>query len=118
MTWPGAITLCAAALSSLRMFRPQVRDRRADLTGLRLWPISLKLLQEYEEHVLPRLREQRAQCGRPSAPLRVLELGAGVGALGLGVAALGDAQVREQCAGRITAEVNGGGTRLRLCKGV
>ena len=71
---------------------PQARRRAADLTGLKVWPCSLRLLHHYESDVLPRLLQRRRASG-DDAPLRVLELGSGVGALGLGIAAVGGARV-------------------------
>ena len=71
------------------MDKPVVQPRRpggprADLTGLKLWPVSLRLLDHLRADVLPALRAERDR------PLRVLELGAGVGSLGIGLAAVGE----------------------------
>lgn len=60
--------------------------RRADLTGLKVWPTALRILDQLSESVLPELRERAASRKRP---LRVLELGSGTGVLGLGVALIG-----------------------------
>ena len=83
-----------AAGHSIKLFQhfmdtPVAQPRRAsgpkaDLTGLKVWPVSLRLLEHIHEEVLPDL--QRRAGGRP---LRVLELGAGCGSLGIGLAALG-----------------------------
>ena len=61
--------------------------RRADLTGMKVWPTALKLLDRLacdEE-----LQGLRARAAAASRPLRVLELGSGTGVLGLGFALLG-----------------------------
>ena len=51
-------------------------------------------MDTYAQVLAPSLRKRQARRGQPSsAPLQVLELGAGVGALGLGIAALGNARV-------------------------
>ena len=60
--------------------------RRADLTGLKVWPTALRILDELSESILPQMRERAAARRRP---LRVLELGSGTGVLGLGVALIG-----------------------------
>lgn len=57
--------------------------RRADLTGLKVWPTALRIIDEITDSLLPRLR---ARAEAQQRPLRVLELGSGTGALGLGVA--------------------------------
>jgi predicted nicotinamide N-methyase len=57
--------------------------RRADLTGLKVWPTALRILDEVAETLIPSLR---ARAEAQQRPLRVLELGSGTGALGLGVA--------------------------------
>ena len=66
---------------------PQRPQRRADLTGLKLWPCALRLLARLDSTLLPQLRAQLQASDRP---LRVLELGSGTGVLGMGLAALGE----------------------------
>jgi hypothetical protein len=70
--------------------QPRQLPRRADLTGLKLWPTALKILDKLQEQRAGELFEAAASEGRR---LRVLELGSGVGVLGLSVAALGRADV-------------------------
>ncbi len=74
-------------LGTLVGARPQPGVRHADLSGLKVWPCSHRLLDELLQTDLPLAR---AHAGRP---LRILELGAGAGALGLGLAAGSDADV-------------------------
>ena len=57
---------------------------KADLTGLKVWPVSLRMLEHLRQTVLP-----DAQQRAGDRPLRVLELGAGCGSLGIGLASLG-----------------------------
>lgn len=71
--------------------QPRRLPRRADLTGLKVWPTAIRLLERLERDELPQLRARALADGRPL--LRVLELGSGTGVLGLGVAALGGASV-------------------------
>lgn len=52
-----------------------------DVTGLKVWPCALQLLDLLAEW-LPMLAERRGR------PLRILELGAGTGVLGVGIAAV------------------------------
>ena len=53
------------------------RKRVADLTGLKIWPCSHHVLAHLEANLLPRL------AASSNSPLRILELGAGTGALGI-----------------------------------
>ena len=53
------------------------RKRVADLTGLKIWPCSHHVLAHLEANLLPRL------ASSSNSPLRILELGAGTGALGI-----------------------------------
>jgi predicted nicotinamide N-methyase len=62
--------------------QPQRAQRVADLTGLRIWPCALPLLAHLRADVLPAIR---ARVG--ARPVRILELGAGTGALGIALAA-------------------------------
>jgi len=63
--------------------------RKADLTGLRVWPTNRPMLDKLQEQLLPRLRQQRP-VGRRREPLRILELGSGCGLLGICMAVLGE----------------------------
>lgn len=68
--------------------QPRTGARRADLTGMKVWPVSLRLLTrlcdaEDERLGIDALLRRRGGKG----PLRVLELGAGVGLLGIALAA-------------------------------
>jgi len=56
---------------------------RADRSGLSVWPCALPLLRHCRDTMLPALESQLGQ--KP----RILELGAGCGLLGLGLAAAG-----------------------------
>jgi len=75
---------------------PQDRaaPRRADLTGLKVWPCAHRLLARLRSEVLPHVRAELAARGA-TRPMRVLELGAGTGVLGMGISALleGDERV-------------------------
>lgn len=68
--------------------QPQARHA-ADRTGLKLWPCSRPTLEHLNATVLPILRRHVVD----NRPLRVLELGSGVGFLGIAVAALGPSVV-------------------------
>eukprot|EP00747_Dinoflagellata_sp_TGD_P023290 gnl/TRDRNA2_/TRDRNA2_129703_c0_seq1.p1 gnl/TRDRNA2_/TRDRNA2_129703_c0~~gnl/TRDRNA2_/TRDRNA2_129703_c0_seq1.p1 ORF type:complete len:244 (+),score=41.67 gnl/TRDRNA2_/TRDRNA2_129703_c0_seq1:113-844(+) len=70
--------------------QPRRIPRIADLSGLKLWPVALPMLHHLRDVVLPSLRQQTVTSGRP---VRVLELGSGIGLLGIGLAALGDTAV-------------------------
>ena len=63
--------------------QPRRFPRRADLTGMKVWPIAHRMIERMDATVLPHLRERASLYDRP---LRVLELGAGTGIGGLGVA--------------------------------
>jgi predicted nicotinamide N-methyase len=65
--------------------QPRTVRPKADLTGMKVWPVSLRILSQLCD---PSCALLRRRGGSPSAaPLRVLELGAGVGLLGLALAA-------------------------------
>jgi len=61
----------------------------ADATGTTLWPTALPLLLYLQSSVVPPLKQSMVD----NRPLRILELGAGCGVLGLGLAATCDAHV-------------------------
>eukprot|EP00966_Prymnesium_polylepis_P085892 1987871-Prymnesium_polylepis.1 len=63
--------------------QPRRFPRRADLTGMKVWPTAYRMVERMEMTVLPRLRERAALTTRP---LRVLELGSGTGIGGLALA--------------------------------
>ena len=67
-----------------------------DPTALRLWPAALPLACRLHGHILPALRRAKGR------PLRLLELGAGRGLVGLSVAALDDDDCIEEEANRAT----------------
>jgi len=60
--------------------QPRFGKRIADRSGLRPWPCALPLLQHLNDVTVPALERE---LGRPP---RVLELGSGVGLLGIGLA--------------------------------
>ncbi|KAL3904553.1 MAG: hypothetical protein SGPRY_011244 [Prymnesium sp.] len=63
--------------------QPRRIPRTADLTGMKVWPTTLRLLERMESSLLPRLRSLASSSGRR---VRVLELGSGTGIGGLAVA--------------------------------
>jgi len=69
----------AASFAMMHRVLPQT-----DVTGLKLWPCTLTLLAHLVDNVLPELASQGRS--RHRGGLRVIELGAGVGLLSLGVA--------------------------------
>ena len=81
-----------------------------DVTGLRLWPCSLDLLDHLvtAPAVLPQLA---ARTGRP---LTVVELGAGVGIVGLGIAAALGPAASAVVVTDPEVPIAGGGTSLSL----
>jgi predicted nicotinamide N-methyase len=62
--------------------QPRRAQRTADLTGLRIWPCALPLLAHLQADILPAIRERVG-----ARPVRILELGAGTGMLGIALAA-------------------------------
>ena len=69
--------------AAVRLSRPAIDGVvGADVTGLRLWPSAVPLASHLHESVLPALR------ARADRPLRILELGAGRGLVGLAISAL------------------------------
>lgn len=82
----AAVDVIRIADVSVQLSRPSFDgiNPGADTTGLRLWPAAIPLAMHLHRKVLPELR---AEHGRP---LRLLELGAGRGLVGLSVAALSD----------------------------
>lgn len=70
--------------------QPLRLPRRADLTGMKVWPTALRILEQLQERALPQLH---AAAAAEQRRLRVLELGSGTGVLGLGIAALGGSSV-------------------------
>lgn len=64
--------------------QPRRHPRRADLTGMKVWPTAVKMLEQLQRpgSLLETL------VGAAERPLRILELGAGTGVLGLGLAML------------------------------
>ena len=69
------------------MKQPKAKKGRvADRTGCRPWPVARPLLEHLRTDVIPDLRD----LGRPP---RVLELGSGVGLLGVGLAMTTDCDV-------------------------
>ena len=85
------VTVAGQSIKLIQHFMdtPVAQPRRiggpkADLTGLKVWPVSLRLIEHLHAELLPGV-QQRAG----NRPLRVLELGAGCGSLGIGLAALG-----------------------------
>ena len=67
--------------------QPRQGQRVADRSGLRPWPCAVPLLQHLSEATVPALE---TSLGRPP---RVLELGSGVGLLGIGLALATGAEV-------------------------
>ena len=86
----------------LRQLSEQQRGSRPglDLTGLDLWPTTDVLLERLQQQLLPSLKQERCNPRTASSttaiaklqerPLRVLELGAGCGVLGISLAAMGE----------------------------
>ena len=75
--------------ADVKLSRPRFDDiSGSDVTALRLWPAAVPLAAHLHERVLPALRKARG--GRP---LRILELGAGRGLVGLAISALGGDEV-------------------------
>jgi len=67
--------------------QPRSGPRRADLTGMKIWPVSLRLLNKLCDASDDRLGVDALLRHRGGeGPLRVLELGSGVGLLGIGLA--------------------------------
>ena len=66
--------------------QPRQGQRVADRSGLRPWPCAVPLLQ----HLCDTMPSLEASLGRPP---RVLELGSGVGLLGIGLALATGAEV-------------------------
>lgn len=62
-----------------RFTLPPGSSSRADATGLSVWGTAKPLLKHLKEHVLPSFQEKKLA-------LRVLELGAGTGVVGMGLA--------------------------------
>ena len=85
------VTIAGQSIKLIQHFMdtPVVQPRRkggpkADLTGLKVWPVSLRLVEYMHTHLLPGVQQRAGE-----RPVRVLELGAGCGSLGIGLAALG-----------------------------
>ena len=85
------VTVAGQSIKLIQHFMdtPVVQPRRkggpkADLTGLKVWPVSLRLVEYMHAHLLSGVQQRAGE-----RPLRVLELGAGCGSLGIGLAALG-----------------------------
>ena len=68
--------------------QPRQGQRVADRSGLRPWPCAVPLLQHLSEATVPALE---TSLGRP--PREILELGSGVGLLGIGLALATGAEV-------------------------
>ena len=79
------VDVVSIAGAQVRLSRPAFDELTdgADTTGLRLWPAAIPLAARLNEVVLPSLRRETR-----SRPLRLLELGAGRGLVGIALAAL------------------------------
>ena len=83
-----------------------------DETGLRLWPCSLRMIERLiQPAILPRMAEE---AGRP---LRVLELGAGTGLLGLAVSNALGSHVGAMVLSDPAMPIGGGWTTLEVLRG-
>ena len=85
------VTVAGQSIKMIQHFMdtPVAQPRRkggpkADLTGLKVWPVSLRLVEYMHAELLSGVQQRAGD-----RPLRVLELGAGCGSLGIGLAALG-----------------------------
>ena len=69
--------------------KPHTPGRRhADLSGMKVWPCSLRFLDLLVHAELPQTRQQYVKKNEKETPLlNLLELGAGAGLLGIGLAA-------------------------------